>query len=232
MIIKKSNSILSSLIDNYLEKNPDVVSSSTKLSPTYIIGCERQCIYKLRGCPQKQRRSAKSSRIALNGDYMHKRYFELFEKMGILKEKEKFISHPTFPFIGFVDAIISINNSLYLIELKSISHDNFGKLKKPLEEHLMQVKLYLMLLRGNISKGIILYEDKNTQDLKEFLVEYDSQIEDWFNQKFSRLLTFFNAGNLPERICFNIQDGINRWCPYVDECFKEERNEMEEKCAE
>lgn len=222
MILKKERptQVLVAKIEEFLKNQPPYQSKSNKVSPTYLLACLRQCFYKMKGLPQKEKQDARSIRIAENGNYMHKRYFDFFEKMGILKEKEKFVSHPTYPFLGYIDAIITLDGKDYLVELKSISHDSFSKLTKPLEEHQMQLKMYLMLLK-EISEGILLYEDKNTQEIKEFHVIYDKAIEEWFTNRMDTLLDYFNRNEEPPRICLNYTDGVYKWCPYVDICFKE-----------
>jgi hypothetical protein len=219
MIIKKNDGLLISKIAKYLDEHPEKVSTSTKLSPTYIIKCERQAVYKLKGVPQETSRDFKSRLIVLEGDSVHKKYVDLFREMGILVDSEKFISHPNFPFLGFVDAIVKIDDVPYIVEIKSINKEGFGRLNKPYEEHVLQVKMYMLILK--IDKSIIFYENKDTQDLKEFYVELNSEFESWFNEKMNRILNYFKENKVPPRICVTEMDGRYQWCPYVKYCFQD-----------
>lgn len=60
------------------------------------------------------------------------------------------------------------------VELKSINTAGFGKLTRPKEEHFIQLQLYLQL--GKYECGIVLYENKNDQQIKAFLVVRDDAI--------------------------------------------------------
>jgi hypothetical protein len=221
MIIKKNDGLLISKIAEYLDTHPEKASTSTKLSPTYVIKCERQAVYKLKGVPQETSKDFKSRLIALEGDSIHKKFVNLFKEMGILVDSEKIIFHPNFPFLGFVDAIIKINDVLYVVEIKSINREGFGKLNKPHEEHILQAKMYMLILK--IDKAIIFYENKDTQDLKEFYVELNSEFENWFNEKMNRILNYFNKNEIPARICATEVDGRYQWCPYVKYCFQDNK---------
>jgi predicted RecB family nuclease len=46
-----------------------------------------------------------------------------------------------------------------------------SKLKKPKSEHLLQLLFYMDIL--NIKQGYVLYENKNTQDIISFYVDYE-----------------------------------------------------------
>jgi len=221
MIIKKDNSkdSLISKISKYLEEHPEKASTSTKLSPTYIIKCERQAFYKLKGVPQETSRDFKSRLIAMGGNSIHKKFEDLFRNMGILVDSEKLIFHSTYPFLGFVDAIIKIDDETYIVEIKSINKEGFGKLNKPHEEHVLQVKMYMLIM--NIKKAIIFYENKDSQDLKEFRVDLNPEFESWFNEKMNRILAYYKENKIPARICATEVDGKYQWCPYAKYCFQD-----------
>jgi len=85
-----------------------------------------------------------------------------------------------------------------------------------------QVQLYMHLL--GLSKGVILIEDKNTQDFTMWIVDYDASIitkplahaEDVkeANQE------YYDMGLLPQRICQARNDSRAKRCPFADACFK------------
>lgn len=202
-------------------------SKSTKLSVTYMYNCMRMAFYKLQGQPQKESRDPKSIRIADNGTYMHYRYIDFFQKMGILKEKEKLVFHKEKPFLGYIDAIVDLDGEDYVVELKSIAHSKFAQLREAQLDHKYQLRTYMYLT--GIKKGLLLYEDKDTQDLKEFEVTMEDSFIKEFEERLDTILNFFNKKELPERVCANRKDGENHWCPYVDVCFAKENESISEE---
>ena len=118
------------------------------------------------------------------------------------------------PFSGRIDFIIQHESHGPIpVELKSINNAGFNKLiDSPKPEHLVQLQLYLALwvVRFNYSPedyppeyGTVLYENKDNQDLKAFLVRYDSEF----------VLTIFNRCNaiMAMETC-PPKCGGDRWC--------------------
>ena len=58
-----------------------------------------------------------------------------------------------------------------MVELKSINKAGFTKLKRPKPEHSLQLQMYLNM--GDYPMGTVLYECKDDQKIKSFLVERD-----------------------------------------------------------
>jgi len=77
-------------------------------------------------------------------------------------------------FHGRADAIVSIDNEPYVLEIKSMNSYAFKRLEEPDKAHLKQIQLYMHYF--NIDKGIILVENKDNQELKEFVAGKDEKI--------------------------------------------------------
>jgi len=75
---------------------------------------------------------------------------------------------------GRVDAILSINDMNYILGLKSIGSYGFKLLNESRREHVHQLQLYLHFFK--IAKGILLYENKDNHQLKEFEVAYNEEL--------------------------------------------------------
>jgi hypothetical protein len=96
---------------------------------------------------------------------------------------------------------------------------------KSIRSAVPQLNLYLHLL--GLQKGIILAEDKNTQDFMLWVWTYDPQLA--VNPVYkSSLVTAANTtytaiGILPARICKTVNDSRAKRCPFRDACFKEGR---------
>ena len=71
----------------------------------------------------------------------------------------------------------------------------------------------------NIKKGIVLYENKNTQELKEFVVEYDEKTVRDVLEKFEILRAQIKNNIIP-----SVSD-VNTWrctyCPYRAICHRD-----------
>ena len=131
-------------------------------------------------------------RIFDNGNSVHTRYLNGYLKfldcrpLEVEIEKngktewvecvEKRFEDPELWLKGSPDALI--NNSEdgldYVFELKSIKQEQFNKLARPMLEHIYQAYVYMYMT--GIPRAVILYENKNNQDLKEFVIERDEKI--------------------------------------------------------
>ncbi len=81
---------------------------------------------------------------------------------------------------GEIDGLITDPlNVTRLLEIKSINHFGFERLKdEPLDDHRRQTNLYLHGLKKasmEINEAIIIYKNKNTAAMKEFIIKYDAQ---------------------------------------------------------
>lgn len=69
-----------------------------------------------------------------------------------------------------------------------------------------------------ITKAIVLYECKDTQELKEFPIEMDKTLMKEVLDKFEVSNNAWDTQTLPCRECKNKSEG--RWCNYVHHCFE------------
>src|SRR6266487_2250911 len=84
-----------------------------------------------------------------------------------------------------------------------------------------QVQLYMHLL--GLQKGVILVENKNTQDFILWIVDYDASV---VTKPLARAKDvkeanqeYYDLGILPERICATRNDARAKRCPFRDACF-------------
>ena len=99
---------------------------------------------------------------------------------------------------GRADAVISDGHDLYILDIKSMNSIGFRKLIKPKDEHINQIQLYLHFL--DPKKGILLYVNKDTQDLKEFTVKYNSRIAKGLLKELCDLQKKIDKNIVPSRI--------------------------------
>ena len=87
---------------------------------------------------------------------------------------------------GHVDAIVDIREHpsvnangqplekcLIIVDFKTMNTFGFKKLTKPTDEHYTQMQLYLYL--SGLNQGRFIYEDKNDQKTKEYIVPRDNR---------------------------------------------------------
>lgn len=74
----------------------------------------------------------------------------------------------------------------------------FNRLTEPKEENVDQIQLYLHYFR--ISKGILLYVNKDNQYLKEFIVEYDKRRANCLIKSLNQIKRKIEKNILPARL--------------------------------
>jgi len=117
---------------------------------------------------------------------------------------------------GRADAILSDGKDLYVLDIKSINGQIFKSLDEPKEEHLNQIQLYLHFFKQK--KGILLYVNKDTQELREFPVDYDSKIAQDLLGQLSELKTKIDKNIIPPRIPVWPENWQCQYCQFKEIC--------------
>ena len=124
---------------------------------------------------QKENTSVGLLRIFEEGNAIHEKWQRLFIRGGLCKAEDcdfsKFYDEYE---VGYTpDAIITIKGKKYVVEIKSVNTYQFMKMTShPTASK--QVQMYMHF--SGIHDGIILCEDKNTQQFKVFVVKYNPYI--------------------------------------------------------
>ena len=174
--------------------------------------CPRAIWFAMKKYPKKAT-DARTHRIFEHGDHTHMRLMSVLFSLGLVTSVE--VGIPDQAVIhGRADAIISVAGEPYVVELKSVNSNRFKK-GEPDPDHIKQLQLYLHFFK--IKKGILLYENKDNQDLKEFLVEYDAGLAEKLLSVFSSLKELIDKNILPM-----VPEDIEEWrcgyCPYAEAC--------------
>jgi len=208
---------------HYEEKQKYDTRPMRKLHPSTIGMCQRRIVFDILMVP-KAPNDGQLSRIFENGHSMHTRYEKLFEEMGILVEAERKLEAENIS--GHTDAVIRISSflnpegELYLVELKSAFSKSFKWMKEnntPKTEHKYQLTFYMHL--SGIHKGIIFVENKDTQEVWEYHMEYDPILGQQLMDKANWLIDLAQKRILP-----NIPKGYTPsyykcvQCPYNFYC--------------
>jgi len=163
--------MLKELIDKfYLDQQRD--REQTRFYITDAGKCPRAVFFKFKNAP-REKLDARILRIYEHGEYLHRNIFNILYRLKIGVTTE--VSIPAKEIVsGRADAILCINHENYVLDIKSINSMIFRNLTAPKDENLYQLQLYLHYF--DIKKGILLYIDKDQQNIKEFIVDYNPEI--------------------------------------------------------
>lgn len=176
--------------------------------------CSRQTFFKFKKAPREEM-EARVLRLFDHGDHIHQLIMKPLLSMRNIHVVASEVNIPPQELIsGRADAILSDGKDLYVLDIKSINSMVFKNLNEPKEDHINQVQLYLHFL--DPKKGILLYVNKDTQELKEFQFSYDSKRTKYLLSELADLKTKIDSDVIPPRI----PDWPNNWqCRYC--AFKE-----------
>ncbi|MFE4029294.1 PD-(D/E)XK nuclease family protein [Priestia sp. YIM B13551] len=215
-----------------------------KFYPSSVGKCKRAVVYQMLGYPAKPIKG-QSVLILDNGTSFHNRMEDIFERMGIMIAPELSLKDEELRISGRSDAIIwnylkqedepdeeeivlydpneedkviykGPSNHILIVEFKSIKNKNFEKLKtKPQSKHIMQLQLYFYLT--GIRRGIVWYENKNTQEIKTYMIEYDEGLIQQVKDDIQDILNHVDRHALPEKEG-NALDVMCRYCDFRNLC--------------
>lgn len=225
-------------------------------SPSSVGGCLRSSFFSRTGVtPDFPQNDPRLQRIFDNGTMVHIRLQEYLKGNGILLEDEAPLFNPEHLIMGTTDGLLlDKNNTLAVLEIKSIHSYGFSSLKDAKPEHKLQASIYMFclnemrkkILRGGrkeledlylnkiksflkdgskytreekierqfnnfcrtldllekyprqLKKVIFLYENKDTQELKEFDITVDSTLIQDALEKFDHLNECIEKNIIPE----------------------------------
>lgn len=162
-------------------------------------------------------------------DHIKKTVFEVHEWKG-KKQRIEIADINGKKMTGEIDGLITdpLRNTR-LLEIKSINHFGFERLKdEPLPEHRAQANLYLHGLRQAempIEEALILYKNKNTSAMKEFLIQYDEQAALNDIQRFILIDEMAKRGEIPARP-YSPDDWHCQYCRWQGHCWQNYPDEV------
>jgi len=205
--------MLKELIDQFYIENQKN-KEQTRFYITDAGKCPRAVFFKFKNAPREPM-EARLLRIFEHGENIHRSIFNVLYRlrMGVVTE----IPIPSQEIIsGRADAILCIGNENYVLDIKSINSMIFKRLAEPKEENVYQVQLYMHYF--GIKKAILLYVDKDQQELKEFFVDYNEALCKSLLDKFYTLKDKVEKNILPERLEDYPRNWQCNYCQFKDIC--------------
>lgn len=205
--------MLKELIDNfYLENQKN--KEQTRFYITDAGKCPRAVFFKFKNAP-REATDPRIMRIFEHGENIHRSIFNILYrlKLGVVTE----VPIPSQEIVsGRADAILCMGNENYLLDIKSINSMIFKKMDIAKEDNVFQIQLYMHFF--GIKKGILLYIDKDRQEMKEFFVNYDEALCKGLMDKFHALKGQVEQGIVPSRLADYPRNWQCDYCAFKDIC--------------
>lgn len=202
---KNRNLVLTPLVDEYyLNLSRDTFTPKVGwIRPSMLGYCNRSIYYAYLGMRSKPEIvDTRKFAIFEDGTWRHYRWEEVFKKMGIVKSIEQNVKHEKLRLNGTYDAILEIDGEEYLVDVKG-SHD-FGfktvcRSSGASDAYMLQIHAY-MIMTG-IRKGILWFDNKNTQEYKELLIPFDTAVAKRVRAICKLVIASGESGEPPKREC-------------------------------
>jgi hypothetical protein len=115
---------------------------------------------------------------------------------------------------GRCDGILRPSIFNGLLELKSMNTDRFDGMQGPDHGYIWQAHCYMKAF--GFDQTLILYENKNNQSLKEFIIHFDEETWNHINKKIDEINRYVSAHKIPDGEC-GLTD-IDEDCDYSMIC--------------
>ena len=205
--------MLKELIDKfYLDKEKD--KEQLHFYITDAGKCPRAIFFKFKNVPRKKI-EPRILRVFDHGDYIQMQVLNALFSLGIVRASEVKIP-PQEIISGRADAIVTLENELYVVDFKSMNSMIFRKLTEPKKENVNQLQLYLHFFK--IPKGILLYVSKDDSALKEFLVKYNKSKAEKLLKDLSDLKIKIENNIIPTVITGYPTDWQCKYCQFKEIC--------------
>lgn len=227
----------SSRLDVYTEEDFEFLKRLTVVgttrdaqvfSPSGATSCQRfQVINKTPSFKRAENINPALIKIFDDGKWRHLKWQMLFWKMGIVDDAETFKSNGPLTYGGSFDLILSLpwikekGLSQIILDIKGINASGFNYIKmtgKPKFAHKLQVIIY-MYLHG-IRRAVIWYENKNTQEICEVVVDYDERLLEIALRRQKTMESYVGNVAFPKEECDvgDSKDSMFRQCPQRLNC--------------
>ncbi len=206
--------MLKELIDKYYLEHQREDKIPTKFYISDAGKCSRSLFFKFKQAP-KEKMDPRIMRIFEAGELLHRYIFAILyqSRIGAVTE----VSIPPQDLIsGRADAILCIDSQNYVLDIKTINSMQFKYLKGPKPENEKQVQLYMHFF--DVKKGILLYLDKDRQDLKEYIFDYDEKMANSLIVNFEETKSKIETDTVPNVLTDYPKNWQCNYCQFRNIC--------------
>ncbi|MDO8265081.1 MAG: PD-(D/E)XK nuclease family protein [Candidatus Parcubacteria bacterium] len=178
--------------------------------------CGRSVFFKFKKAPREEM-EARILRMFEHGDSIHQlimRPLIATREVHVVASEVDIRSNELVS--GRADAIISNGEELFVLDIKSMNSMIFRKLTAPKEENVYQIQMYLHFFK--IPKGILLYVNKDSLELKEFVIDYNKKTAENLLESLKDLKVKIKENIIPERILDYPDNWQCRYCQFREIC--------------
>jgi len=142
----------------------------------------------------------------------------LCERGGKWNFRETHIKIEEHDIVGSYDGVVLYNAVERILEMKTKDVWAFEKCTEPHARHVIQTQVYMW--GSGIHEAVIVYINKNSGELKEFLVEFDKSVINGIIQNIGVVHQALVDEELPNGRCGGPRDKRAKSCPFKGLCFK------------
>lgn len=181
--------------------------------------CERRQIFRILRFPEIMEIEGRTANIFATGNFIHLKWQMMGLTAGWMSAAEVSIERPDLNAGGTLDGISDMNTG---VEVKSIHTRGYSTVMTygPQDGHIFQVDHYMHLT--DLEMFSIIYEDKNSQEWREYRVEKDDVRDATVGKTLQRLNNYLADEQLPRMLTScEAQEGTEyRQCPFRKICPK------------
>lgn len=170
--------------------------------------------------PESKPWDAHQNAVFLNGWLLHEKYQRLFQQFGNVMEVET-AHYDEDRYLHFTpDAVIEWAGQQYVVEIKGYKASHFERLDEtaaPPEAASLQCNLYMHIL--GIARGLILVENKDSQDYKVWCIEHSAELARPYTDRMYQIKGKVITKVIPARACKSRTEHRAEKCPVRDFCF-------------
>jgi CRISPR/Cas system-associated exonuclease Cas4 (RecB family) len=186
--------------------------------------CGRAIFFKFKNVPREEM-EANILRMFDHGDHIHQLIMKPLLSIRDIHVVASEVNIPPQEIIsGRADAIISDGKELYILDIKSMNSMIFRNLEAPKEDNIDQIQLYMHFFK--VKKGILLYVNKDNQELKEFVLDYNPLRSEELIENLRQLKEKIDSDIVPSRIPTYPSDWQCQYCAFKEICKMANGGEM------
>jgi len=246
-ILNSPHRLLAPVERMLLEQNQTSDRDKLHLHPSEICKkdwCPRSSWYRIMGYPEPpEKLTFQKLLVFAEGHNIHGKWQAWLMDAGVLKQVEVPIFNKEHRIMGHADGVIKDKHGEAVLEIKSVGvgtvrFEDYGlfapyskkeitleqlwaSIKHPFDSHVRQLQLYMYCL--GIHQGVILYEWKATQEVKEFSVEYQPDLIAPILASCMAVQSALDEEMPPSRPLWLAPDHrVCKNCPFKEECWKNE----------
>jgi hypothetical protein len=182
-------------IENYLQERPRDPRPKHCFHPSSLHLDAAELYQRYINGDNAEKFESRILRIFDNGHAVHQRLQNYLTYAGILKRAEVPVFDEEYEIRGHADGIVDFSGVNGVLEIKSMNTNQFFSAFEPKPEHLVQVNIYMHCL--GIPRACLLYECKDSQELKEFYVKQDLSILNPILEKIRFVQDCLRTGTAP-----------------------------------